>query len=67
MWVSVEVTSNGAGSYKVNTLSFTATSSVTPYKVTPLPPPGSSSGSWTKNQSNIPFTVGVTYSSNTLG
>ncbi|MBK7758427.1 MAG: caspase family protein [Deltaproteobacteria bacterium] len=67
MWVSVEVTSNGAGSYKVNTLSFTATSSVTPYQVTPLPPPGSSSGSWTKNQSNIPFTVGVTYSSNTLG
>ena len=67
MWVSVEVTSNGSGSYKVNTLSFTATSSVTPYKVTPLPAGGGSSGSWTKNQSNIPFTPGVTYSSNTLG
>ena len=67
MWVSVEVTSNGSGSYKVNTLSFTATSNVTPFKVTPLPPPGATSGSWTKNQSNIPFTPGVTYSSNTLG
>jgi hypothetical protein len=58
---------NGSGSYKVNKLSITATSSAAPYKVTPLPAPGASSGSWTKNQSNIPFTPGVTYSSNTIG
>ena len=43
MWVSVEVAANGSGSYKVNTLSFTATSSGTPYQGTPLPPPGASS------------------------
>lgn len=67
MWVTVEVTSNGAGSFKVNKVAFTATSSASPFKVTPLPPPGATSWSWTKNQSTIPFTPGVTYSSNTVG
>lgn len=66
-WVSVEITSNGSGSYKVNSVSFTATSSATPYKLTPTPAPGASSGSWTKNSSSIPFTPGVTYYSNTIG